>query len=144
MNLNRVIVAGRLTRDVDLSYTPSGKASAKFSLAINKTWYDKDTKQKQESTEYVNVQVWGKTAELCNQYLSKGRQCLVEGELKTDSWEKDGEKKYKTYVLGRSVQFIGGKSENFEKPKSSSDRLKEAEKVFDKPVTSFTDDDIPF
>jgi len=89
-------------------YTPSGAAVANFSLTTNESWTDKSG-QKQERTEWHRIVVWGKLAELCNQYLSKGRQAYVEGRLQTREWQdKDGNKKYTTEVQAQTVQFLGG------------------------------------
>jgi single-strand DNA-binding protein len=108
MSVNKVILLGRLGQDPELKYTPSGAAVCNFSLATSESWSDKNG-QKQERTEWHRVVVWGKLAELCNQYLSKGRQAYIEGKLQTRSWDgKDGTKRYTTEVSALTVQFIGG------------------------------------
>lgn len=105
--VNRVIILGRLGGDTELKYTPSGAAVCNFSVATSESWTDK-AGQKQEKTEWHRVVVWSKLAELCNQYLSKGRECFVEGSLETRSWDdKDGNKKYTTEIKARNVTFIG-------------------------------------
>ena len=109
MSVNKVILLGRLGQDPELKYTPSGGAVCNFSLATSESWNDKATGQKQERTEWHRIIVWGKLGELCNQYLSKGRQAFVEGRIQTRSWEdKDGQKRYATEILANTVQFIGG------------------------------------
>ena len=85
MSVNKVIILGRLGQDPELKYTPSGAGVCNFSLATTESWNDKNSGQKQERTEWHRVVVWGKLAELCNQYLSKGRQAYVEGKLQTRS-----------------------------------------------------------
>ena len=91
MSLNKVMLLGRLGQEPELKYTPSGSAVCNFSLATTESWSDKSG-QKQERTEWHRIVVWGKLGELCNQYLSKGRQAFVEGTLQTRSWEgKDGQ-----------------------------------------------------
>lgn len=111
MSVNKVILLGRLGQDPELKYTPSGSAVCNFSLATSESWNDKNTGQKQERTEWHRIVVWGKLAELCNQYLSKGRQAYVEGRLQTRSWEdQNGVKKYTTETLASTVQFIGGQA----------------------------------
>jgi single-strand DNA-binding protein len=111
MSVNKVLILGRLGQDPELKYTPSGAAVCSFSLATSDNWTDKSG-QKQERTEWHNIVVWGKLGELCNQYLSKGRQAFVEGSLQTRSWEgTDGQKKYRTEINGRNVQFIGGQAQ---------------------------------
>jgi single-strand DNA-binding protein len=108
MSVNKVILVGRLGQNPEVRYTPSGSAVANFSVATNEAWTDKSG-QKQERTEWHRVVVWGKLAELCNQYLQKGRQCYVEGRLQTREWtDKDGVKKYSTEVQAQTVQFLNG------------------------------------
>lgn len=108
MSVNKVILLGRLGQDPELKYTPGGSAVCNFSLATTEAWTDKQG-QKQEKTEWHRIVVWGKLAELCNQYLAKGRQAFLEGRLQTRSWDdKDGNKKYTTEILASTVQFIGG------------------------------------
>lgn len=110
MSLNKVMILGRLGQDPELKYTPSGAAVCNFSVATTETWTDKSG-QKQEKTEWHRIVVWGKLGELCNQYLSKGRQAFVEGALQTRSWEgKDGSKRYTTEINAKNVQFIGGQA----------------------------------
>jgi single-strand DNA-binding protein len=112
MSVNKVILLGRLGQDPELKYTPGGAAVCNFSLATTESWTDKQG-QKQEKTEWHRIVVWGKLAELCNQYLSKGRQAFVEGRLQTRSWDdKDGAKRYTTEIMANTVQFIGGATAN--------------------------------
>lgn len=111
MSLNKVMLLGRLGQEPELRYTPSGQAVCNFSMATSEAWTDKSG-QKQERTEWHRVVVWGKMGELCNQYLSKGRQALIEGSLQTRSWEaKDGSKRYTTEIVAKNVQFIGGRAD---------------------------------
>ncbi len=110
MSVNKVILVGRLGQNPEVRYTPSGSAVANFSVATNEAWTDKSG-QKQERTEWHRVVVWGKLAELCNQYLAKGRQCYVEGRLQTRSWQdKDGQTKYSTEVQAQTIQFLNGQA----------------------------------
>jgi len=112
MSVNKVILLGRLGQDPELKYTPGGAAVCNFSMATTEAWTDKQG-QKQEKTEWHRIVVWGKLAELCNQYLAKGRQAFVEGRLQTRSWDdKDGTKRYTTETLANTVQFIGGATAN--------------------------------
>lgn len=111
MSVNKVILLGRLGQDPELKYTPSGAAVCNFSMATSESWTDKNSGQKNERTEWHRIVVWGKLAELCNQYLSKGRQAFVEGRLQTRSWEdQNGQKRYTTEINASTVQFIGGAS----------------------------------
>ena len=110
MSINKVILIGRLGQEPELKYTPSGAAVCNFSLATSESWTDKSG-QKQERTEWHRVVVWGKLAELCNQYLAKGRQCFVEGSLQTRQWEdQQGQKRYTTEINARNIQFLGGQA----------------------------------
>lgn len=112
MSINKVILIGRLGQEPELKYTPSGTSVCNFSLATTESWSDK-AGQRQERTEWHRVVVWGKLAELCNQYLAKGRQCFVEGALQTRSWDgQDGSKRYTTEIVAKNVQFLGGPSAN--------------------------------
>ncbi|MDC1175709.1 single-stranded DNA-binding protein [Bacteriovoracaceae bacterium] len=108
--INKVILIGRLGQDPELKYTPGGAAVANFSMATSESWSDKSG-QKQERTEWHRIVVWGKLAELCNQYLAKGRQAFIEGSLQTRSWEdQQGQKKYTTEIVAKNVQFLGGQA----------------------------------
>src|SRR3954464_5840642 len=106
MSVNKVILVGRLGQNPEVRYTPSGAAVANFSVATNESWTDKSG-QKQERTEWHRIVVWGKLAELCSQYLTKGRQVYVERRLQTRQWEdKYGGKRYTTEVIAATVQFL--------------------------------------
>ncbi len=107
MSVNKVILVGRLGQNPEVRYTPAGAAVANFSVATSESWNDKSG-QKQEKTEWHRIVVWGKVAELCNQYLTKGRQVYIEGRLQTRQWQdKDGQTKYTTEVQAQTVQFLG-------------------------------------
>ena len=108
-SLNKVLLIGNLTRDPELRYIPSGTAVAKFGLAVNREYTDKGSGEKKENTCFVDVTVWGRQAETCNQYLSKGRPVFLEGRLEFSSWEtKEGDKRSKLEVVAERVQFLGG------------------------------------
>lgn len=104
---NRVVLVGNLTRDIELRYIPSGMAVCDIGLAIN----DKIKKDGQwvEETTFVDVTLWGRTAEIANEYLTKGSNVLIEGRLKLDTWETDGQKRSKLKVVGDRMQMLGGK-----------------------------------
>lgn len=106
-NLNKVMLIGNLTRDPELRYTPKGTAVADISLAINRVW-NNDQGQKQEETVFVDVTLWGRQAELAQQYLTKGRGAYVEGRLQMDTWDdkETGKKRSKLKVIGESLQFL--------------------------------------
>lgn len=106
-SLNKVFIMGNLTRDPELRYVPSGTAVANFTVAVNRVYKDK-TGAKKEDASFIRVVVWGKMAEICGEYLTKGRPVLVEGRLQSRSWEgQDGQKRSALDVIADSVQFIG-------------------------------------
>lgn len=105
VTVNRVILAGNLTRDPQVRFLANEKAVANFGLAINNRYKAADGTQK-EDTVFVDIEAWGRTAELVGQYLTKGRACLVEGRLRLDTWEKDGQKHSKHKVVAENVQFL--------------------------------------
>lgn len=106
-NFNKVILAGRLTRDPELRYTPKGTAIAKIGIAVSRNWRDESGETREETT-FVDVDAFGKQAETIGQYLKKGRPILLEGRLRLDSWEdrQSGQKRSKLGVVLESFQFI--------------------------------------
>lgn len=104
MNLNKAIIAGNLTRDPELRYTPSGAAVAAFAIATNRAWNDGDG-AKQEEVEYHNIVVFGRQAEVAVEHLQKGQLALVEGRLRTRSWDQDGVKRQRTEIVAERIQF---------------------------------------
>ena len=111
--VNKVILLGNLGRDPEVRSTPSGQSVASFSLATSRKWRDKNG-NKQEETEWHNIVVWGKQAEIAGQYLKKGKQIFLEGRLQTRSWEdrQSGEKKYRTEVVCDNFQMLGQRSDD--------------------------------
>jgi single-strand DNA-binding protein len=106
--VNKVILVGNLGADPDMRYTPSGQGVCEMRLATSESWNDKSG-QRQERTEWHRIVVWGKRAEICSKYLSKGRQIYVEGRIQTRSWDdKDGNKRYMTEIIASDVQFLSG------------------------------------
>ena len=107
-SFNRVVLMGNLTRDPEMRQTPSGAQVAEMRLAVSETYRDRQTNQPKEVTCYVDVVVWNKLAELCQQYLGKGRPVLVEGRLTYDEWKTpQGEARSKLRVRGDTVKFLG-------------------------------------
>ena len=107
-SLNKVMLIGNLTRDPDVKYTPKGTAVCDLGLALNDSYKAQDGTIK-ETVTFVDVEVWGRTAENCKQYLTKGRSVFIEGQLKLDQWETpQGEKKSKMRVRALTVQFLSG------------------------------------
>jgi single-strand DNA-binding protein len=108
-DINHVTIVGRLTRDAEISYLPSGTAVAKISIAVNRSRKNGD--QWVEEVSYFDSAIFGKTAENLKPYLSKGKQIGLEGHLKQDRWEKDGQKFSKVSIIADNVQLLGGKSD---------------------------------
>jgi single-strand DNA-binding protein len=134
MSVNKVILVGRLGSKPEVKFTPGGAAVTNFSVATNESWQDKNG-QKQERVEWHRLVVWGKLAEVCGQYLDKGRQVFVEGKLQTRQWDdKDGKKHYTTEVIASTIQFLGSKEGA---PAAASSTSAPSD-------PGFTDDDIPF
>ena len=107
VNLNRVLLIGNLTRDPELRYIPSGTPVANLRLAVNSQFKDQ-AGQRKEETCFVTIVVWSRQAEICNQYLKKGRQIFVEGRLISRSWEAEGKTRTTMEVRADRIQFLGG------------------------------------
>ncbi len=106
--LNRVQLIGRLGKDPEGKFTPTGKKVAHFSIAVSNRWKDKSGETK-ESTEWVNIEAWGRLGEVCQEYLKKGSLIFLEGRLKTDKYEDKGETKYFTKIVAQSLEFLDKK-----------------------------------
>jgi single-strand DNA-binding protein len=118
--VNKVILIGNLGADPEVRFTPAGAAVANFRIATNESWVDKN-QQKQERTEWHRIVVWGKLAELCGEYLKKGRQAYIEGRLQTREWtDKENKKNYTTEIVANTVQFLGGGAAGAGGPKAES------------------------
>lgn len=154
MNVNKVILVGRLTRDPEVRNTPGGQSVATIAMATNSFWTDKGG-ARQEKTEYHNVVLWGKLAEIAGQYLIKGQECYIEGRLQTRAYTaKDGTEKRVTEVIGESMQMgskagqSGGGSSNsggYTRPAaaaSASTTQKPAQKEEDEIPTINLDDEL--
>ncbi len=109
-NLNKVMIMGNLTRDPEVKYTPKGTAVADLALAINRV-YSTDAGEKREETTYVDVELWGRQAEIAGEYLRKGRPVYIEGRLKLDTWDdkQTGQKRSKMRVVGEALQLLGSR-----------------------------------
>jgi|GEM_PF-123696 len=110
-SFNKVILVGNLTRDPEVRYIPSGTAVCDISLAVNSQWTDKKTNERKEEVTFVDVTLWGRTAEIAGEYLAKGRPVLIEGHLNLDSWEdkETGQKRSKLKVVAESMQLLGSR-----------------------------------
>jgi len=149
MYLNKAMIFGNLTRDPELKALPSGMNVCSFSLATNRVYNDRDGKR-QENTDYHNITVFGKQAENCAKYLTKGSSTYVEGRLQTRSWEKDGQKHYRTEVIADRVQFGpkggSGGGAPAETPANDSPKKDDgkAPAMPDYPEEEINPEDIPF
>lgn len=108
--VNKAIILGHLGRDPELRYLQNGQPVCKLNIATSRRYTNKNNEAVEE-TEWHRVSVWGKQAEHCNNFLTKGRQVYVEGRLRTSSYDKDGQKHYTTEIVADTVQFIGGRGE---------------------------------
>jgi len=136
--VNKVILVGRLGRDPELRYTPSGTAVANFSIATSEEWKDRETGEKQERTEWHRIVAWRRLGEICGEYLRKGSQVYIEGRLQTREWEdRDGNKRYTTEVVAQNMQMLDSMGKEG-RAQSTGERFPEEE-----PVT-IPGDDIPF
>jgi len=136
--VNKVILIGNLGRDPEVRSTPSGQTVANFTLATSRRWRDRDG-NRQEKTEWHNIVVWGKQAEIAGQYLTKGKQVYIEGRLETRSWEDKthGDKRYRTEVICDNFQMLGSRGDSGDGPDQRGGGA---------PADGgdFGDDDIPF
>jgi single-strand DNA-binding protein len=123
--VNKVILIGNLGKDPEVRYTAGGQAVATLRIATSRSWTDKASGQRKEETEWHDVEVWGKQAEQCGEYLAKGRQVFVEGRLKTDKWQdkQSGQDRYKVKVVAEGVRFLGGGGPRSATPRPSNDEM---------------------
>jgi single-strand DNA-binding protein len=135
--VNKVILVGRLGRDPEVRYTPSGTAVANFSIATSEQWNNKDG-EKQERTEWHKIVAWRRLGEICGEYLHKGSQIYIEGRLQTRDWEdRDGNKRYTTEVIAQNMQMLGS-ADKGGKAETTDERF-----PVEEPIT-VPEDDIPF
>lgn len=136
--MNKAIIIGNLGADPVKRFTQSGSAVTNFSLATSEKWTDKNG-ELQENTEWHKIVVFGKQAESCEKYLSKGRPVCVEGKIQTNEWEdKDGNKRYTTEIVAQSVKFLGGRGDG------DGGQQGQGKGQNDSGNQDFDDDDIPF
>ncbi|MBD3282373.1 MAG: single-stranded DNA-binding protein [Candidatus Portnoybacteria bacterium] len=147
MNLNKIFLIGRLTRDPESRTLPSGQDVSNFGIATNRFWTNPETNEKQEQTEFHNIVAFGKLAEICNQYLQKGGLVMIEGRIQTRNWQdQKGETKYRTEVVAESMQ-MGPRSTTQEQNKKEKKEEEVPEiQVDDSGETKeeIKDEDIPF
>lgn len=146
MYLNKVLIYGNLTRDPELKSLPSGMQVCSFSLATNRVYKDRDG-NRQEATDFHNIVVFGRQAETSAQYLKKGAGAFVEGRLQTRSWDKDGQKQYRTEIVADRVQF-GPRSAGGSAPAANNEQASAPQQdnnaPLDYPEEDINPDDIPF
>lgn len=120
-SINKVTLIGNLTKDVDLRYMPNGNPVANIGLATDESYTSKDTGQKVEAVEFHRLTVYGKLAEIAQQYLKKGSKAYFEGKLKTREWEKDGVKHYTTEIVVNDMVMLDGKQQGqYQQPQQQS------------------------
>ena len=145
-SVNKVILVGRLGRDPELKYTASGTPFCRFSMATDESWNDKGSGERQERTEWHNIVTWDRLAEICNQYLTKGRLVYIEGSLQTHEWDdKEGNKRKTTEILARDMVLLSS-------PDGAGGGQRRAPSEVPATVgvtaasgaSTITDDDIPF
>lgn len=146
MYINKAIIIGNLTKDPEVKKLPNGTTIASMSIATNRVYKDRDGK-KQEDTEYHNVSVFGVQADNAGRYLKKGQSVYIEGRISTRSWEKDGEKKYRTEIVAESVQF-GAKAGGTTQVKTEESKTEEVQgygnALDNLNVDDINPEDIPF
>ena len=142
MSVNKVMLIGNLGRDPEIRYTTSGQAVANFTLATTEKYTNK-AGDKQEDTEWHRIVAWGRLAEICGEYLTKGRMVYIEGSIRTRSWEdKEGNTKWTTEIIARNMQMLGGQGTRSESSSTTDEKIPAD---FDIEDDSFgSDDDIPF
>jgi len=144
MNVNKVMLIGRLGQEPEAKYTPNGTAVSNFSIATSEKWKDKASGEWNEKTEWHRIVSWNKQAEFCNQYLKKGSLVYIEKKLVTRSWDdKEGQKRYMTEVVANTVQLLDKKENNTDTPQT--DFVAQAKDTFNISAdNSFAQDDLPF
>jgi single-strand DNA-binding protein len=146
-SVNKVILVGRLGRDPELKYTASGVPFCRFSMATDDVWNDKGSGERQERTEWHNIVAWDRLAEICNQYLTKGRLVYIEGSLQTREWDdQEGNKRKTTEIRARDMVMLGSSGENTgsgqRRPVVADAAAVGAPAA--QGTSTITDDDIPF
>lgn len=164
-SFNKVILMGNLTRDPEVRYTPGGTAVTDVGLAVNRSWYDKNANERKEEVTFVDVTLWGRTAEIAGEYLSKGRPVLIEGRLQLDTWQdrESGQNRSKLKVIGEQMTLLpsggggggggrpqGGGPHHQQAPSQQSAPQQQtgapspAQSFYDSPPSNPPQDDVPF
>lgn len=140
--VNKAIILGTLGNDPEVKHTNGGAAITTISVATSEQWKDKQTGEKKEQTTWHTIKFFGRLAEIAGEYLTKGKQVYVEGSIRTDVYEKDGVKKYSTYIVGNEMQMLGGKESRSSESSGKPPHVGKPSPA--KHEDSFEDDDIPF
>jgi len=144
-NFNKVMLMGNLTRDPEKRYTKGDTAVARFSVACNRNYTDRQTGEKKQIVAFIPVVVWGKQAENCSQYLSKGSPVFVEGRLQSRSWEtSDGQKRNTLEVIASMVQFLNRAPKREGDEYSQGAAAPQDEEIVEEPPKSPSEDEVPF
>jgi single-strand DNA-binding protein len=133
--INKVILIGNLGSDPDVKYLPNGNCVSNFSVATSETWKDKNSGQQQERTEWHRCTAFGRLGEVCGEYLKKGSKVYLEGQLKTRSWDKDGQKQYMTEINVREMQMLDSRGQQQSASPEQQDQFNR---------NAPTNDEIPF
>ena len=142
--LNKCLFIGNTTREIELRYLPSGSAVAKTGLAVNEQWKDKTTGETKSETMFIDIVIFGKSAEIANQYIAKGKKILVEGKLKLEQWaDQSGQKRSKHILSVESFQFLDSKAKEGNEPKIDTDREPDI-RIGGRSEIDISDDEIPF
>ncbi|MCH7741613.1 MAG: single-stranded DNA-binding protein [Proteobacteria bacterium] len=142
--INKVILVGNLGNDPETRYMPDGGAVTRISIATNKTWNDRSTGEKKEQTEWHRVVFFRRLAEIAAEYLKKGSMVYVEGSLRTNQWEKDGQKHYTTEIIANEMQMLDSRGGADSMPSASDGTSASSAQDFGPPPEDDFDDDIPF
>ena len=140
--INKAILVGRLGKDPEVRYTPSGTAVANFTMATSEEWKDRDSGERRERTEWHRIVAFGRLGEICGEYLAKGRQVYIEGRIQTREWDdRDGNKRYTTEIVANQMQMLGSQRDFADsRPSGPSSGGGAGEP----PIPGPADDDIPF
>ena len=142
---NKVILAGRITRDIELKYLPSGAAVAKFGFVTNKKVKNRETGEDREIACFIDIEAWERTAEVVNEYAQKGSNILIDGELEWTSWETDdGSKRSRNYIRAFRIVFLDKRDADSDQTGNTASEGAPTGQPISQPAPNQTDDDIPF
>ena len=143
--INKAILIGNLGADPEIRYTQSGDAVATFNIATSETWKDKQSGEQKERTEWHKIVAWRRLAEICGEYLHKGKQVYIEGRIRTRKWQdRDGNDRYTTEIEALNMQMLGTRGDSESEYAGSGGGAVDPDPDRDRGDASITDDDIPF